>query len=341
MISRPTNKQIILASRPYGEPRPDNFRLVEGAIPPLEDGQILLQTLWMSLDPYMRAHMDEGESYAPRVQLGEVMKADTVNQVVESKHDDFSVGEIVDGYTHWQTFSVSDGTGLHRVDPTIAPISTALGVLGMPGQTAYTGLLNIGQPKAGETLVVAAATGPVGSLVGQIGKLRGCRVVGIAGGPEKRRYVIDALGFDAALDHSAPDFEEKLAAACPVGIDIYFENVGGHVWRAVFPLLNNFARIPVCGLIAHYNDEGLPAGPDHVPELMEAVLVKRFTIRGFIVSDFDSQLDDFRRDVSSWLKAGIIKYKEDVVEGLENAPTAFIGLLKGLNFGKLLIKVSE
>jgi NADPH-dependent curcumin reductase len=338
---RRQNRQIILASRPYGEPRPENFRLVENDIPPLADGQILLQTLWMSLDPYMRGHMDEGASYAPRVQLGEVMKADTVNKVIESKHEDFRVGELVDGYTHWQTFSVSDGTGLHRIDPTVAPISTALGVLGMPGQTAYMGLLNIGQPKAGETLVVAAATGPVGSLVGQIGKIRGCRVVGIAGTPDKCRYLIDDLGFDAAVHHRASDFKEKLASACPNGIDIYFENVGGHVWQAVFPLLNNFARVPVCGLIAHYNDVGLPAGPDHVAELMEAVLVKRFTIRGFIVSDFDSQIEDFRRDVSSWLKVGRIKYKEDVVKGLENAPTAFIGLLKGQNFGKLLVKVSE
>jgi NADPH-dependent curcumin reductase len=336
-----TNQRIILASRPHGKPQRENFKFVASEIPPLEDGQILLQTLWLSLDPYMRAHMDEGVSYAPRVQLGEVMKADTVNRVVESKHPGFKVGEIVDGYTHWQTFSVSDGAGLHRVDPAIAPISTALGVLGMPGLTAYTGLLNIGKPRPGETLAVAAATGPVGSLVGQIGKMQGCRVIGIAGSSEKCQFLTDDLGFDAGLNHRATDFKEKLAAACPDGIDIYFENVGGHVWHAVFPLLNDFARIPVCGLIAHYNDVGLPPGPDHLPEVMEAVLVKRLTIRGFIVTDFEDQIDDFRRDVSSWLRTGAIKYKEDVIEGLENAPSAFIGLLKGRNFGKLLVKVSE
>jgi NADPH-dependent curcumin reductase CurA len=207
--------------------------------------------------------------------------------------------------------------------------------------TAYVGLLNIGQPKAGETLVVAAASGPVGSLAGQIAKLRGLKVVGIAGGPEKCRYVRDELKFDAALDHRDPDLPSQLRAACPNGIDIYFENVGGHVWQAVFPLLNNFARIPVCGLIAHYSDTELPSGPDHTPELMMAVLRKRLLLRGFIVSDFDDQADDFRRDVSEWLEQGLIKHREDTVVGLENAPAAFIGLLKGRSFGKVVAKVAD
>ena len=269
------------------------------------------------------------------------MKADTVSRVIESRHVGFVVGEIVDGYTFWETLTISDGFGLQKVDTGVAPVSTALGVLGMPGQTAYTGLLNIGQPKQGETLVVAAAAGPVGSLVGQIGKLYGCRVVGIAGGAEKCRFVSGELGFDVALDHRADDLADQLRSACPSGIDIYFENVGGHVWNAVFPLLNDFARIPVCGLVAHYSDVGPPAGPDRLVQLMHAALVKRFTIRGFIVSDFDSQIDDFRRDVTGWLKAGKIKYREHLVDGLENAPAAFIGLLHGLNFGKLLVKVAD
>jgi NADPH-dependent curcumin reductase len=335
------NRQIVLASRPEGEPRPENFRLVESGIPALQDGEVLLQTLWLSLDPYMRGHMNAGESYSSGVQIGGVMRADTVSRVVQSNNSGFEVGDIVDGYLYWQSHSVSDGGGLRKLDPELAPVSTALGVLGMPGMTAYVGLLNIGQPKPGETLAVAAATGPVGSLVGQIAKMRGCRVVGIAGGPEKCRYMREDLGFDAALDHRAPDLADRLADACPKGIDIYFENVGGHVWKAVFPLLNTFARVPVCGLVAHYNEVGPPSGPDRVPETMRAVLSKRLTVRGFMVFDFEAQADDFRRDVAGWLREGKITYKEDVVVGLENAPAAFIGLLKGQNFGKLLVKVSE
>ncbi|ESW79432.1 2-alkenal reductase [Mesorhizobium sp. LSJC280B00] len=241
----------------------------------------------------------------------------------------------------WETFTVSSGTGLRKVDLDVGSISTALGVLGMPGQTAYTGMLNIGRPKQGETLVVAAASGLVGSLVGQIGKLHGCRVVGVAGGAEKCRYVREELGFDVALDHHAADLAEQLRSACPDGIDIYFENVGGHVWNAVFPLLNDFARIPLCGLVAHYSDVGPPAGPDRLVAFMRAVLTKRWTVQGFIVSDFGAQIDDFRRDVSAWLQAGKVKYREDIVEGLANAPMAFIGLLKGRNFGKLLVRVSQ
>ena len=341
MTSSRIAEQIVLASRPLGEPRPQNFRMQQARLPTLQPGQVLLQTLWLSLDPYMRGQMDEGESYAPRVKLGEVMKADTVSRVVESRHADLKTGDIVDGYNFWETFTVSNGTGLRKVDPDVGSISTALGVLGMPGQTAYTGLLNIGRPKRGETLVVAAASGPVGSLVGQIGKLHGCHVVGIAGGAEKCRYVMEELGFDIALDHHDDDLEDRLRAACPNGIDIYFENVGGRVWNAVFPLLNDFARIPVCGLVAHYNDVEPPAGPDRLVEFMRAVLTKRWTVRGFIVSDFDAQIDDFRRDVSGWLQAGKVKYREDIVDGLANAPMAFIGLLKGRNFGKLLVRVSQ
>lgn len=259
---------------------------------------------------------------------------------IASRHAGFAVGDIVQGRTGWQSHAISDGSGLVKVDPSLAPISTALGVLGMPGMTAYTGLKTIGQPKPGETLVVAAASGPVGSLAGQIAKLQGCRVIGIAGGAAKVGYLRAELGFDVALDHHAPDFPQQLAAACPKGIDIYWENVGGAVWDAVFPLLNDFARVPVCGLIAHYSDTDLPPGPDRMSQLMRAVLSKRLILRGFIVSDFAAQHGDFLRDVGDWLRSGRIKYKEDVVSGLENAPAAFIGLLKGKNFGKLLVKVS-
>ena len=302
---------------------------------------LFLKTLFLSLDPYMRILMDEGKSYTPAVAIGGVMAGGAVSQVVSSKLNGFAEGDIVVGRTGWQKYAHSDGTGLRKVDPGIAPISTALSILGMPGMTAYTGLLNIGQPKPGETLVVAAASGAVGSVVGQIAKLKGCRVVGIAGGPTKVRYLSEKLGFDVGLDHKAPEFADRLSKACPQGIDIYFENVGGKVWDAVFPMLNNFARVPVCGLIAHYNDTGLPAGTDRTSQLMKAILVKRLTLRGYIVSDFAAQTTDFLRDVGGWLRDGKLKYREDVVVGLEKAPRAFIGLLKGDNFGKLLVRVAD
>ncbi|WP_374381705.1 NADP-dependent oxidoreductase [Dongia sp.] len=335
------NKQIVLASRPVGEPTAENFRLVEVPLASPTEGELQLQTLYLSLDPYMRGRMSAAKSYAQPVPIGGVMEGGAVSRVLASRNPSFTVGDIVQGRTGWQTHPISNGSNLERVDPKLAPISTALGVLGMPGMTAYTGLLNIGQPKPGETLVVAAATGPVGSLVGQIGRLKGCRVVGIAGGADKVAYMRDELGFDVALDHRAPDFAAQLAGACPDGIDIYFENVGGHVWEAVFPLLNNFARVPVCGLIAHYNEDGPQPGPDRLPMTMRAVLSKRLTFRGFIVTDFAAQAADFRRDVGAWLKSGAIKYREDVVHGLEKAPEAFIGLLKGRNFGKLVVKVAD
>ena len=229
---------------------------------------------------------------------------------------------------------------MQKVDPALGPISYALGVLGMPGLTAYTGLLNIGKPQPGETLVVAAASGAVGSVVGQIAKVKGCRVIGIAGGEQKCRFVKEELGFDGCLDHRQPNLAEGLQAACPNGIDIYFENVGGAVFDAVLPLLNNFARIPVCGLIAHYNATELPAGPDRVPLLMRDILTKRLTFRGFIVFDYGSQFRDFISDMSGWLRGGRVKYREDITDGLENAPRELVGLLKGENFGKKIIRVS-
>ena len=248
-------------------------------------------------------------------------------------------GDIVVAGTGWQEYSLSDGEGVQKVDPALGPISYALGVLGMPGLTAYTGLLNIGKPQPGETLVVAAASGAVGSVVGQIAKVKGCRVIGIAGGEQKCRFVKEELGFDGCLDHRQPNLAERLQAACPNGIDIYFENVGGVVFDAVLPLLNNFARIPVCGLIAHYNATELLAGPDRVPLLMRNILTKRLTFRGFIVFDYGSQFGDFITDMSGWLRDGQVKYREDITDGLENAPRELIGLLRGENFGKKIIRV--
>jgi NADPH-dependent curcumin reductase len=336
-----TNQRIVLASRPVGEPTLDNFRLEKLPIPQPGPGQMLLRTLWLSLDPYMRGRMSDAPSYAKPVGIGDAMEGGTVSEVVISNVPQFAKGDIVLGYAGWQTQALSDGSSLRKVDPTRAPIQTALGVLGMPGMTAYMGLLEIGKPAVGETVVVAAASGAVGSVVGQIARIKGARAVGIAGGPEKCRYVTEQLGFDACIDHRTSDFVVGLAAACPKGIDVYFENVGGAVFAAVFPLLNPFARIPVCGLISIYNATSLSPGPILLPHLMRAILTKRLTFRGFIVSDFSARYGDFIGDVSAWIREGRIKYREDVVEGLENAPRALIGLLRGENFGKLLVRVAR
>ena len=331
-------KRIVLASRPVGEPKPSDFRTEEVPVPTPGDGEVLLRTIWLSLDPYMRGRMNDGPSYAAPVPIGGVMEAGTVNEVIASKNSGFAIGDIVLGRAGWQTHALSDGKGLVKIDRRLAPISTAIGVLGMPGMTAYTGLLDIGQPQAGETVVVAAASGAVGSAVGQIAKIKGARAVGIAGGKDKCDFVKQELGFDECLDHRDPDLAAKLKATCPKGIDVYFENVGGAVFEAVFPLLNNFARVPVCGLIAHYNDRQA-AAPKWAGAMMFAVLTKRLTIRGFIVSDFAARRADFLRDMSGWVREGKVKYKEFITEGLDSAPDAFMGLLKGANFGKQLVRV--
>ncbi len=334
------NRKIVLASRPEGEPKPSDFRLAESEAPAPKDGEVLLRTLWLSLDPYMRGRMSAAKSYVKPVEIGEVMVGGTVSEVVESRHKDFKKGDVVSSMVGWQDYAVSDGTMLRKLDPKIAPISSALGMLGMPGMTAYFGLSEIGKPRAGETVVVSAASGAVGSIVGQVAKLKGCRVVGVAGGPEKCHYVVNELGFDACVDHRAADLPAKLAEACPKGVDVYFENVGGATWSAVLPLFNNYARVPVCGLIAHYNDTALPSGPDRTPLLMRAVLSKRLTLRGFIVFDFFAKAEEFYRDMGGWVRDGKIKYREDIIEGLEKAPEGLIGMLKGKNFGKLLVKVA-
>lgn len=336
------NRRFLLASRPHGEPTAANFRLDTVPVSQPGAGQLLLRTVYLSLDPYMRGRMSDAPSYAPPVEIDQVMVGGTVSRVEASHHPDFSVGDWVLGYDGWQDYALSDGNGLRNLGPHLSHPSRLLGVLGMPGFTAYMGLLDIGQPQAGETLVVAAASGAVGSVVGQIGKLKGCRVVGVAGGAEKCRYVVEELGFDACIDHRAPDFADQLAAACPQGIDIYYENVGGAVFDAVLPLLNAKARIPVCGIIAHYNATGLPAGPDRLPLLEGLILRKRIRMQGFIIfDDYGSRFDEFLQQMSSWVEQGKIKFREDIVDGLEQAPQAFIGLLQGKNFGKLVIRVAE
>ena len=335
-----TNRQILLASRPGGEPSEENFQLAETEIPKPGSGQMLLRTIYLSLDPYMRGRMNAGPSYASPVEIGEVMVGQSVCEVVESNIPGYHQGNIVLAATGWQGYSLSDGAETRKIDRLLGPISYALGVFGMPGLTAYAGLLNIGKPQPGETVVVAAASGAVGSVVGQIAKIKGCRVVGIAGGEPKCRFVKDELGFDVCVDHRQPELADRLKAACPDGIDVYFENVGGQVLDAVLPLLNNFARIPVCGLIAYYSASELPAGPDHVPLLLRAILVKRLTFRGFIVVDYASQFADFISDMTRWLTEGRIKFREDITDGLENAPRELIRLLKGENFGKKIICVA-
>src|SRR5438067_1781025 len=302
-------KRIVLASRPVGEPKPSDFRLEDCPVPTPGAGEVLLRTIWLSLDPYMRGRMSDGPSYAQPVPIDGVMEGGTVSEVIASNNPAFAKGDIVLSRAGWQTHAISDGKGLAKIDPKIAPISTAVGVLGMPGMTAYTGLLDIGKPQAGETVVVAAASGAVGSAVGQIAKIRGCRAVGIAGGKPKCDYVVNDLGFDACLDHHSPAFKSELKAICASGIDIYFENVGGKVFDAVLPLMNNFARIPVCGMVAHYNMTELPPGPDRIPLLIRAILTKRFTLRGFIVSDYAAQAPECFRDLTKWFREGKLKYR--------------------------------
>ncbi|MFE6648931.1 NADP-dependent oxidoreductase [Nocardioides sp. NPDC057772] len=335
-----TNTQILLRARPVGEPTAEDFSIVTSEVPTPAEGEVLLRTRFLSLDPYMRGRMSDAPSYAEPTALGDVLPGATVAEVVESRDPSREVGDVVLAYGGWQSFSVAPAKHTRRLDPSAAPVSTALGVLGMPGFTAYAGLTQIGQPKPGETVVVAAATGPVGATVGQIAKILGCRAVGIAGGPEKVAHLAE-LGFDAALDHRAPDFEEQLKAAVPDGIDVYFENVGGHVWNAVLPRLNKFARVPVCGIVAHYNDTAAPEGPDRAPGLMRHVLNKSLLIRGFIQTEFVRDHEDrFLAEATGWLAEGRLRYREDITEGLENAPAAFNRMLRGQNFGKTVIKVS-
>jgi NADPH-dependent curcumin reductase CurA len=331
-----TARRVILKSRPVGAPKPSDFALVEAPVPAPGEGEILCRTIYLSLDPYMRGRISGVKSYAKGVDPGELMVGGTVGEVLESKHPGFKAGDVVQGYDGWQTHAVSKGAGVRTLDPSQAPISTALGVLGMPGMTAYVGLLDIGQPKPGETVVVSAASGAVGAVVGQIAKLKGCRVVGIAGAKEKCDYVVSQLGFDACVNYKTDELGPALAAACPRGIDVYFENVGGEITEAVVQLLNPFARVPLCGLISQYNATGPITGPN-----WRVLLTNRVLVKGFIVSDHLDRMPAFLADVGRWVREGKIKYREDVVNGLDNAPAAFIGLLQGKNFGKLIVKVGD
>ena len=340
--TKENNRRILLAARPKAAPVTTDFKLEVLARPEIKAGQILLRTVYLSLDPYMRGRMSDAKSYAASLELEDVMLGATVSRVAESQHADYKLGDWVLSFNGWQDYAVSNGNNLTSLGADPALPSYALGIVGMPGFTAYMGLLDIGKPQSGETLVVAAATGPVGATVGQIGKLKGCRVIGVAGGDEKCRHAVDVSGFDACIDHKAPDFAQQLALACPDGIDIYYENVGGKVFDAVLPLLNTSARIPVCGLVSQYNATSLPDGPDRLSLLMRAILTRRLSVKGFIIfDDYGDRYPEFAKDMTDWLAEGKIQYLEQIVDGLENAAEAFIGLLEGSNFGKLVIRVGD
>jgi NADPH-dependent curcumin reductase CurA len=335
------NRRIVLAQRPQGLPDADTLRLEGAAMPVPKDGEMLLRTKFLSLDPYMRGRMNDAKSYAEPVKIDEVMTAQVVAEVVTSNLDGYTKGDVVLAGSGWQDYAVSDGTQVINLGKDPANPSWALGIMGMPGYTAYAGLLLIGDPKPGETVVVAAASGPVGATVGQIAKIKGCRVVGVAGGAEKCAYVVEHLGFDACIDHKADDFAAQLKAACPDGIDVYFENVGGKVLYGVLPLLNAFARMPVCGVVSWYNLTGLPDGPDMGPAILGTILRMKVKVEGFIIFDSFpiSTYADFRRDMTQWIAEGKVQYKEQVVDGLENAPSALNDVLLGESFGKVVVKV--
>jgi NADPH-dependent curcumin reductase len=331
-----TYRQVILKDRPVGEPAAHHFELVERPMPEVAEGQVLRRTLFLSLDPYMRGRMSAMKSYAAPVDLGAVMVGGTVSQVVESRNPAFKSGDFVLGYDGWQEYGLSDGSGLKKMVDWRWPLSYALGVLGMPGMTAYVGMLDIGRPKPGETVVVSAAAGAVGSVAGQIAKIKGCRAVGTAGTDDKCEYVVKELGFDACINYKTQHVLRSLRKNCPDGVDVYFDNVGGPILEAVLRLINVHARIPLIGMISQYNATELSPGPNLVP-----LLFNRALIQGMIVNDHVDRRDAFLQDVSGWLREGKMKFREHVVEGLENAPAAFMGLFRGENFGKLLIKVAD
>ena len=335
-MSESMNQQILLKSYPTGEPKESDFALVETAIPEPREGEILNRTIYLSLDPYMRGRMSDRASYTTPAKLGEVMVGSTVSQVVKSNNPQFSAGDFVLGYGGWQDYAIAQGETLTKLDPNQVPISYALGITGMPGMTAYFALLDIGKPKAGETMVVSAGSGAVGAVVGQIAKIKDCRAVGIVGSDKKCDYVVNQLGFDACINRKTQNLNSALKAACPNGIDIYVDHTAGPILEAVLQNINLGARIPLVGLISQYNAETPPPGPNLMP-----LLVKRALIKGFLVGDYQQRHAEFMNDMSQWLQAGKLKYKEDIIQGLENAPRAFIGLLQGENFGKLIVQVGD
>lgn len=341
-------QHIVLAKRPEGQPTPENFRLETVAIPSPGEGEVLLRVLYMSLDPYMRGRMDDAKSYSTPVKIDEQMGGGAVGEVIESRSSRFAPGDIAMGMFGWASHGVVSAKELRKIDASVAPASTSLGVLGMPGFTGWYGFNEIGKPKAGETLVVGAATGPVGSMVGQLAKQKGLRAIGVAGGADKCAYAVKELGFDACIDHRAAsdvkDLRKSLSDACPDGIDIYFENVAGMTLEAVMPMMNVGGRIPLCGMIAWYNAGALGAGettgPDRLPKAWRTILVNRLTVGGFIISDHFDRFGDFLSEVGPLVGNGKIVYREDVTDGLEHAPEAFIRMLSGKNFGKTVVKVS-
>jgi len=329
------NRQFVLADRPVGMPTEATFRLIETPLPALQDGEVLVKAMYLSVDPYMRGRISGMKSYAAPVEVGGLMVGGGAAEVVESKNPGFAVGDIVDIYMGWQEYAISDGKGLRKLDPSLAPVSTALGVLGMTGLTAYFGLLDVCDPKPGETVVVSGAAGAVGSLVGQIAKIKGCRAVGIAGDDDKIAWNKSECRFDDAFNYkTTQDYGAALKEKCPKGVDVYFDNVGGAITDAVIMHLNLHARIAVCGQISQYNN----AKPEMGPRLMGMLIVTRSKMQGFLVSDYASRFGPAVRELAGWVKSGELKYREDIVEGFENMPKAFIGLLAGANTGKRLVK---
>jgi len=332
------NRKMVLASRPVGMVTEDNFRLEEEEVRELVDGEVLLKTLYLSVDPYMRGRMSDRKSYADPVGIGQVMTGEIVTRVEQSKNPKHQVGDVVVARLGWQEYAISDGTGLRRIDPSAAPVSTGLSVLGMVGETAYFGLLDVCKAKEGDTIVVSGAAGAVGSVVGQIAKIKGCRAVGIAGSDEKVKWINEELGFDAGINYKTSEHLVKdLAKHCPDGINGYFDNVGGPITDAVFPLLAQNSHIAICGQISMYNSAEAEMGPRFLWNL----IMKRATIRGFLVFDYFDRFPEALKDLTEWVTSGKIKYRENVIEGLENAPKAFIGLFHGDNIGKQLVHVSD
>ncbi len=332
------NRQFVLASRPTGLPDASTFKMVETPIPALKDGEFLAKAMYLSVDPYMRGRISQARSYAQPVEVGGVMVGGGVARVVESKNPNFAAGDIVDVYMGWQEFIVSNGKGVRKLDPSIAPVSTALGVLGITGLTAYFGLLDVCHPKAGETVVVSGAAGAVGSIVGQIAKIKGCHTVGIAGSDDKVAWILKDCGFDAAFNYKTEgNYSAKLKELCPKGIDVYFDNVGGALTDAVLMQLNTFARVSICGQISQYNN----AKPEMGPRLIGMLIVARAKMQGFLVSDYAPRFGEALVEMAGWLREGKLKYREDIVDGFENMPKAFIGLFHGENTGKRLVRIAE
>lgn len=329
------NLRILLANRPSGFPKESDFIIEESSIPIPEEGEILIQTEWLSLDPYMRGRMNDQKSYADPVAIGEVMVGGAVGRVVRSRSPIYEIGDVVEGRLGWQSYAISNGTDIRKVNLDLGPIQTSIGILGMPGLTGYFGFLDVCEPIPGDTVVVSAASGAVGQVVGQIAKIMGCRVIGTVGSDSKLSFVVDELGFDAAINYKKQDVGNALDVTCPNGIDIYFDNVGGFVTDAVMDRINTGARISVCGQISQYN---LPE-PEFAPRNMSILTRKQSKMEGFLVTKYQSLFDDGRIRMAGWIKSGELKYREYVVEGLENAPGTFIGMLNGENFGKTLIKL--